>query len=179
MIDWLRRLFFQHETEVEDHISRVVQPIVQRAGSNNRRLSPRQKVVEWIKSMKERNTPLWFIWRELNERMSKIDDLQTMLSYNNAAREIENLVVERNLKGKEYEKAGEESKAVSLYEANVQDCFDGSHPYERLRIIYTYKKKYKDAIRVCNAYISNGQQDQKLKEKYTQVINDLSGRLDE
>jgi hypothetical protein len=179
MLDWLRRLLSAHEVKVEEPILPVAKPVVQAMGSNSRKLSPKQEVAEWIESMKECNTPLWVIWRELSAKVSKTEDFQTMLAYHNAADKMEKMVVDRNLKGKEYEKAGEEGKAIRLYEANVRDCFDGSHPYERLRIIYTYKKKYKDAIRVCDAYISNGQQDPKLKEKYIQVIKDLSARLNE
>ncbi len=61
--------------------------------------------------------------------------------------------VDRNLRGSSLEKKGRTNKAIKLYEANVKSKFDGSHPYERLRIIYTKQKRYADAISVCRAYI--------------------------
>jgi hypothetical protein len=46
------------------------------------------------------------------------------------------VLVDRNLDGKQAEREGREADAVRLYEANVADEFMGSHPYERLLIIY-------------------------------------------
>ncbi|MEM7348190.1 MAG: hypothetical protein AAF485_28505, partial [Chloroflexota bacterium] len=39
-------------------------------------------------------------------------------------------------------------------EANITDKFIGKHPYNRLRIIYTKRKDYHNAIRVCQAFKS-------------------------
>lgn len=75
-------------------------------------------------------------------------------AYNQIADQIFSVMVNRNLKGREYEKAGNVSAAVRLYEANVQDHFDGTHPYDRLRIICTRQKRYDDAICVCEAYLA-------------------------
>ena len=66
---------------------------------------------------------------------------------------IENILVERNGKGIQLEKAGRLDAAIKLYEQNVVDCADTPHPYDRLRVIYTQRKQYDDAIRVCKAYI--------------------------
>ena len=63
-------------------------------------------------------------------------------------------MVERNNKGIAREKAGDITAAVRLYEANIRDRFDGTHPYNRLRIIYARQKRYDDAIRVCQAYLA-------------------------
>lgn len=67
---------------------------------------------------------------------------------------IEDIMVNRNLDGIDLENAGNVADAVKLYEANVRDGFDGSHPYERLRVIYSREKRFEDAIRVCEAFIS-------------------------
>ncbi|AZH28739.1 MULTISPECIES: hypothetical protein [Paenibacillus] len=56
--------------------------------------------------------------------------------------------VNRNLKGIELEKKGEIVEAILLYEANVSECFEGNHPYDRLRTIYNRLNRYKDVIRV-------------------------------
>lgn len=63
------------------------------------------------------------------------------------------IMAERNDRGKELEGQGQIAEAVVLYEANVEDRFSGSFPYDRLRIIYTRQGQYADAIRVCRAYL--------------------------
>ncbi|GAA4307729.1 hypothetical protein [Nibribacter koreensis] len=62
--------------------------------------------------------------------------------------------VERNLKGMELEKAQNLEQAISLYEENVKEKFDGSHPYERLSIIYKKLGKIEDEIRVLELAVS-------------------------
>lgn len=57
-------------------------------------------------------------------------------------------LVENNLRGIELEKAGRTDEAVALYEQNVAACFEGSHPYNRLAIIYRKRKDYDNEIRV-------------------------------
>ena len=74
--------------------------------------------------------------------------------YRKVTSKLENIIVERNLRGKELEKAGSVDNAIELYEQNVTDMVDTPFPYDRLRIIYTRRKQYDDAIRVCKAYIS-------------------------
>ncbi len=81
--------------------------------------------------------------------------------------------VDRNLKGQELERQGHVTKAVALYEANIADHFDGSHPYERLRLIYFANGDYVNVSRVCWAYISCGQQDPVLKQKYKQQADGI------
>lgn len=68
-------------------------------------------------------------------------------------RELSAVMVERNQEGSQHEKAGQVDEAIRLYEANLRDEFKGSHPYERLRIIYTEREDYENAIRVCEAYL--------------------------
>lgn len=59
------------------------------------------------------------------------------------------LAVDRNLKGIELERAGDIDGAILLYEANLADGFDGDHPYDRLRVIYTRRKDLPRALVVC------------------------------
>lgn len=61
--------------------------------------------------------------------------------------------VTKNSRAKELEKEGRVDEAILLYEENVTARFDGSHPYERLAIIYTKRKQYNDAIRVLHIAI--------------------------
>jgi tetratricopeptide (TPR) repeat protein len=61
--------------------------------------------------------------------------------------------VKNNLRGIQEEKRGNTEKAIKLYEKNIRNNFDGSHPYKRLAIIYRRKKKFEDEIRVLNKAI--------------------------
>ena len=68
--------------------------------------------------------------------------------YRKELSKIENNWVNRNLKGVKLEKEGKIDKAIKLYERNIEEEFDGSHPYTRLAIIYSKKGLLDDEIRV-------------------------------
>lgn len=70
---------------------------------------------------------------------------------NAIAHELVGVLVDRNLNGKQAERERREDDAVRLYEANVADEFMGSHPYERLLIIYSRTGRPEDAARVAQA----------------------------
>lgn len=61
--------------------------------------------------------------------------------------------VSRNLDGIQKEKEGETEEAIKMYEQNVADRFDGSHPYKRLAIIYRKQKRYADEVRVLETAV--------------------------
>jgi hypothetical protein len=62
-------------------------------------------------------------------------------------------LMSRNAVGMQREKDGNLPGAIFLFEAAVADLFWGSHPYNRLRILYTRQKHYTDALRVCKEYL--------------------------
>jgi hypothetical protein len=64
------------------------------------------------------------------------------------------LLVARNNRAIALEKTGQIDAAIIIYEISVADEFFGTHPYDRLRIIYSQRKWWEDAIRVCEAYLS-------------------------
>ena len=66
---------------------------------------------------------------------------------------MDDIQVERNLKGIEYEKLGLVKQAIDLYEQNVAELFEGSHPYDRLAVIYHKQKRYEDEKSVLEAAI--------------------------
>ncbi len=72
---------------------------------------------------------------------------------------------QRNLKGIELEKKGNVDEAIEIYEKLAKEGFDGSHPYNRLAIIYRRQKQYDEEIRVL--------------ERAIEVYNVLSRSLDE
>lgn len=61
--------------------------------------------------------------------------------------------VDRNLEGIKLEKEGKTDKAISLYEKNLKEDFEGSHPYNRLAIIYRKRGQIDEEIRVLKKAI--------------------------
>lgn len=108
---------------------------------------------------------------------SETNDLEEMQVLGSVADALEGAMVDRNMKGIALEKQGKEDKVIALYEANIADQFDGSHPYNRLRILYKARGNYIDAIRVCEAYIANSGQDQKLCELFRTEISKLTAKI--
>ncbi|NBK00490.1 hypothetical protein D5282_25400 [bacterium 1xD8-48] len=45
-------------------------------------------------------------------------------------------------KGIKYEKAGKDEKAIKVYEKLIAENFDGSHPYDRLCVLYRKQKNF-------------------------------------
>ena len=52
------------------------------------------------------------------------------------------------------ERDGKVDEAISIYELLVKYKYPHPGPYERLRILYSKRKRYRDAIKVCRAFIS-------------------------
>jgi len=67
---------------------------------------------------------------------------------------IEAVQTNRNLDGIALEKQGKVEEAIILYEANIRDGFEGSHPYDRLAIIYSKRNDYLNERRVLEKAIS-------------------------
>lgn len=63
------------------------------------------------------------------------------------------VMVARNLLGRVYERVGNIDEAQTLYEANAKEGFDGTHPYERLAIIYKKQKRTEDEINILKQAI--------------------------
>jgi len=62
--------------------------------------------------------------------------------------------LQRNLEGIELEKQGKIDEAIELYEKNINENFEGNHPYDRLAIIYNKRKQIDNEIRVLKKAIS-------------------------
>jgi tetratricopeptide (TPR) repeat protein len=131
----------------------------------------------WINEQIKNGAPRWVLCCRLRKIMPESNDLKEMQVLAEVTDSLEGKIVDRNLKGIELEKLGKEDQAIALYEANVADQFDGSHPYNRLRIIYKSRGCYPDAIRVCEAYILNSGQDKKLCESFRTEIGKLKSKV--
>lgn len=53
-----------------------------------------------------------------------------------------------NNEGVAYEKAGDITNAIAIYEKNLEIAYPALHSYERLMILYRREKRYEDEIRV-------------------------------
>ena len=85
-----------------------------------------------------------------------------------------------NQKAMQYEKDQDISNAIKYYELCIQSNFEGSHPYNRLAILYRKQKDYNNEIRVIEQAISiftdiksKGYREFELTEK----INKFQDRL--
>ncbi len=92
-----------------------------------------------------------------------------------AEHELSGVMVDRNLLGQALEKVGRGDEAIALYEANVVDQFNGSHPYERLRIIYEKRNDVAKALRVCRIYVAlaTREVDQKKRKEFEKNVERL------
>lgn len=79
--------------------------------------------------------------------------------------------VERNLQAIEYEKNGNLEKAIELYELNVDENFDGTHPYERLSQLYLDSGRRDDLLRILEKalMVFEGAQSGDCRYKHTQL----------
>src|SRR5687768_14516374 len=75
-------------------------------------------------------------------------------AWDEAEARLFNAMVERNLKGQALERSGKIDEAIVQYEQNLADRFSGNYPYDRLRILYTKRKQYYEAMRVCKAFVN-------------------------
>jgi hypothetical protein len=137
----------------------------------------KRTVNDWIEEQVQENVPRWLIYKHLSSLQSLTDELDEIQVYYNAMSSLEDIMVDRNIQGIALEKEGKKELAIPLYEANVSDHFDGSHPYERLRIIYTYGNDYHNAIRICEAYINNVGIDAALCDSYLSKIVKLKEKI--
>lgn len=80
------------------------------------------------------------------------------------------IFVNRNNDGILFEKEGKLDLAIKCYEDNISDGFWGTHPYERLMIIYRKNKLYDDEIRVIKEYI-------KIEGTHSNNIQSFESRL--
>ena len=127
---------------------------------------------EWISAEVRRGVPRWTLYRRLSKAAAQttMSAEKTIMAIEIKA--IEDLLIERNRRGKELERAGNIDQAMALYEANVTDRFNGSHAYERLRALYKTRGDFANTIRVCDCYLRHVGTDDKLVQAYrAEIVN--------
>ncbi len=102
------------------------------------------------------------------------------------ATSLSNLLGATLSRARDEEDAENINQAVQLYEELADNGFLGSMPYERLRIIYTKRSSFEEAIRICKRYIEVMQRvesywpqyaNSKLISQYQDHIKKLSKKL--
>lgn len=84
-------------------------------------------------------------------------------------------------KGRAAERLEKLDVAIQYYENVLADHFEGSFPYDRLRIIYVDQKKYAESERVCRYFVAmldamSAAGVPSVNEKKRQTFLDLAGR---
>jgi tetratricopeptide (TPR) repeat protein len=110
-------------------------------------------LIEWAEKQIEQGVPRQVISLYFLECVSQTMSVTEMKILLNSESRLSDVMLERNFKGRNLEKAGNVEEAIKLYEANVNDWFSGNFPYDRLKVIYSKQKKYWEAIRVCKAFV--------------------------
>lgn len=80
-------------------------------------------------------------------------------------------MVDNNLRGIGFEKQKNIEAAIRLYEYNVEHGFEGSHPYERLVIIYRRLKDYDNEIRIIKSALCLYSNHTDSREWYEKRLN--------
>ena len=110
-------------------------------------------LLQWANDQIGHGVPRQIIWNHLLDWENRKPSFEEKEASMKVASHLLDVMVDRNLNGKALEAAGEVDEAMTLYEENVSDLFEGDHPYDRLRVIYTKRKQFAQAIRVCRTFV--------------------------
>lgn len=132
--------------------------------------SQRSSIQQRVKAIRSSDLPLQAQESALLRLKSEAANIKESLFIQANADFISDIMANRNVEGSALERLHQKDKAIELYEANVKDRFENFLPYERLRILYSLSGKYMDAIRVCQAYIEYGHNDEVVKAEYREWI---------
>lgn len=120
-----------------------------------KKVDPNQEAKNWLRQQIADGVPIGTISHKLlyDPPVPSSVDFERFQAYHQRYKGLEDILVSRNGEGQELEKKGRVDEAINLYEANVADRVDTPFPYDRLRIIYTKRKDYQNAIRACEAHL--------------------------
>lgn len=109
---------------------------------------------------------------------STIIELDKRLAAQKAADIALSDCAQRNMKGKEYENAGEIDLAIRTYEKNIEgNCYPACHSFDRLMVLYRRRKEYEKELAVAEKALKVlCERHPRLKNKYEvriQKVNDL------
>ena len=125
----------------------------------------------WVKTNVALGAARWKLHQQLAGISLESLELSEMEALTSVMSSIEDVLVDRNLKGIDLEKQGKLSQAITLYEQNVADAFDGSHPYNRLRIAYGEREDVTNLLRIYEAYKNLHNPEQKLSDQFRRALD--------
>jgi hypothetical protein len=137
----------------------------------------KQQVLEWANEQMKLGIPRQLVCYHLLDVDRSKMSIEEMQAHSNAESELSSVMLDRNLRGMTFEKSDNVGKAIEMYEQNIADNFFGSHPYERLRIIYTRDKEFSNAIRVCQSYLDLPYAGKMKKAKFREHLGKLKSKL--
>jgi glycosyltransferase involved in cell wall biosynthesis len=108
----------------------------------------------WVDKELQRGVPLQDLLDYLYERQREMKPGTEMREWLAGLRaQFREGMLYRNWKGASFEREERIDEAIGLYEENVADRFTGWTPYQRLRILYSRRRDYDNALRVCAAFL--------------------------
>jgi len=113
-------------------------------------------LIEWAEEQMSRGIPRQVVCDYLfSEDIQKLarGHPGVMEALAETGRALSGVMLDRNLRGQELEKAEAIDEAIALYEANVADACGGNHPYDRLAILYRKRGQIDQEIRVLERAI--------------------------
>ena len=135
------------------------------------------EIHQWVVTELKDGVPPGVLHRYLQSQDTKAYSSAGLKAVISVIQKLFGPMVDRNIEGIRLEKAGDLAGAIRLYEANIKDGFDGSHPYDRLRIIYKKKKDFSAMRAACESFLKVSSQlkypDQKLCEMFRKEIEKL------
>ena len=93
----------------------------------------------------------------------------------------ESVIVAKNLLGKIYEEISQINDAEKLYKENIEEGFDGTHPYMRLAIIYKNQNRIEEELEILKRAIDFFRQyynDDPSRVMVLETISNFEARLD-
>lgn len=141
--------------------------------------STERSLRKWAMKQMEQGIPRQIVCDYLLSTLGDEYSEEEPFAVQNVEWELNKVMADRNVQGRNLEKTKETDKAIELYEANVIDWFKYPFPYERLCLIYSRQQRYSDAIRVCKTYIkildafinNNDPKQDDLKDIRESIIN--------
>ncbi|MCI0399630.1 MAG: hypothetical protein L0332_22280 [Chloroflexi bacterium] len=111
-------------------------------------------LVRWVDAQVAQGIPRQIIYDRLFHENRAALSLEEKHACSAVADTVLGIMVDRNLQGEELEKDGRVGEAMTLYEENVADQTTAPFPYDRLRVLYTRRGDYHEAIRICQTYLA-------------------------
>jgi tetratricopeptide (TPR) repeat protein len=165
----------RHEVEINDTIWRMLNSLVSKYAKDQRKLFVVYSEMAEL-AASEWKDPTPYLERAARYSPNGVAELRRH-------QDPMDIMVLKSNEAHDLEKQGDTGDAISIYEFLVKHKYPHPGPYERLRVLYSKQKRYKDAIRVCKAFIKvhkkvgYSDQAQKFAEWISKLEQKRAGEL--